>query len=93
MGRGCSGWGWYYIVNYYITAYNSLHPVSTAPPFAERTIAHNVLESNDIRLDIDLRLDIDDDRHRFSTFVISSTHHVLESLRRHERLDARRCPP
>ena len=32
---GCSGLGKYYIVNWYITSYNSLHPVSTAPPFAE----------------------------------------------------------
>ena len=35
VGGGCSGWGWYYIVKWYITPHESLHPVSTAPPFAE----------------------------------------------------------
>ena len=35
VDRGCSGLGQYYIVNQYITSYKSLHPVSTAPPFAE----------------------------------------------------------
>ena len=35
VDRGCSGLGQYYIVNQCITSYKSLHPVSTAPPFAE----------------------------------------------------------
>ena len=35
FGVGCSGWGQCYIINQYITSYKSLHPVSTAPPFAE----------------------------------------------------------
>ena len=35
VGGGCSGWGWHYIINWYITSYKSLHPVSTAPPFDE----------------------------------------------------------
>ena len=35
VGRGCSGLGQYYVVTQYITSYNSLHPNSTAPPFAE----------------------------------------------------------
>ena len=35
-GRGCSGLVQYYIVKQDITPYKSLHPVSTAPTFAER---------------------------------------------------------
>ena len=35
VGVGCSGWGEYYVVDWYITSYKSLHPVSTAPPFDE----------------------------------------------------------
>ena len=35
VDEGCSGWGQYYVINQYTAAYESLHPSSTTPPFAE----------------------------------------------------------
>ena len=51
VGGGCSGWGQYYIISQCITSYKSLHPVSTAPPFAEcRVIAIVAGSSNSVSI-------------------------------------------
>ena len=74
VGGGCSGLGQYYTVTQYITPFKSLHPVSTAPPFAECRQTTNDNNDNDNDTDYDnSNADNDNDEHNTNANTKTNT--------------------